>query len=223
MLQNDETVRRPRGRPQVRSDEETRALVIAAAAVEFQANGYAGTAMGAVAQRAGVSTKTLYRLIPTKADLFNTVVIERIDRFILAVEDGTLDTRAPAEALRQILVAYGELTLSAETIAINRLVIGESDRFPEIAEAFYEHAIVQSSRRIEGWLTRQVELGRLRITDPKLATGMLRGMMVMEPQRAAMLGLRAAPTPDEIAARAEACAELFLDGCRADRTLNGGG
>jgi AcrR family transcriptional regulator len=63
-------VRRPRDRPPVRSDDETRRLIIDAARQEFQANGYAGTCVEAVAQRAGVSTKTLYRLIPTKADLF---------------------------------------------------------------------------------------------------------------------------------------------------------
>jgi AcrR family transcriptional regulator len=69
MLQIAEQVRRTRGRPPIRSDEETRRLLIEAAAEEFQANGYAGTCMAAVAQRAGVSTKTVYRLIPNKADL----------------------------------------------------------------------------------------------------------------------------------------------------------
>ena len=42
--------------------------------------------------------------------------------------------------------------------------------------------------------------------------GMLRGMMVMEPQRAAMLRQRPAPDSDEIAARAKMCAKLFLKG-----------
>jgi AcrR family transcriptional regulator len=217
MLQNQETIRRPRGRPQVRSDEETRNLVIEAAAEEFQANGYAGTGMGAVAQRAGVSTKTLYRLIPTKAELFTTMVIERIGRFMLAIDQGTLDALDPAEALRRILVAFGNLTLSAETIAVNRLVIAECDRFPEIAAAFHEHAIVPTSQAIEGWLAREHERGRLCITDPKEAASMLRGMMIMEPQRAAMLGQRPVPGPEEIAMRAKQCAQLFLDGCRVSQ------
>ena len=48
--------------------------MIAAAHQEFLAKGYAGASMVAVAERAGVSTKTMYRLIPTKADLFRSVV-----------------------------------------------------------------------------------------------------------------------------------------------------
>ena len=214
MLLNDEMVRRPRGRPQIRPDGETRQLLIEAAAAEFQHYGYAGTGMGNVAQRAGVSTKTLYRLIPTKAELFTTVVSERIGHFMLALDDNALDALDPAEALRRILVAYSNLTLSPETIAINRLVIGECDRFPEIAAAFYKHAIVGTSRRIESWLARETERGRLHVADPQVAGGMLRGMMSTEPQRAAMLGQCAAPTPEEIEARAKACAALFLDGCR---------
>ena len=214
MLQTEGTVRRPRGRPQVRPDDETRQLLIEAANAEFQRYGYAGTGMGAVAQRAGVSTKTLYRLIPTKADLFATVIIDRIGRFMLAIDDDALDARDPAEALRHILVAFGNLTLTTDTIAIYRLVIAEGDRFPEIAAAFYEHAIQRISHRLESWLARETERGRLHVVDPQVAGGMLRGMMIMEPQRAAMLGQRAAPTLEEIEARARACAQLFLDGCR---------
>jgi hypothetical protein len=45
---------------------------------------------------------------------------------------------------------------------------------------------------------------------------MLRGMMIMEPLRAVMLGQQAIPDPEEIAARAKNCARLFLDGCRLE-------
>jgi len=46
---------------------------------------------------------------------------------------------------------------------------------------------------------------------------MLRGMMTMEPQRAAMLGEGPAPNAEKIAARAKTCARLFLDGCLVNR------
>ena len=215
MIQTQAAVRRGRGRPQIRSDEDTLCLVIEAAAQEFQANGYAGTGMGAVAIRAGVSTKTMYRLIPTKADLFGMVVTNRIGRFMLAFDDQELDALDLAQALERILIAYGHLTLSAETIALNRLVIGECDRFPEIAASFYERAIVRTNRAIVDWLERQSARGLIKLDDLQAASGMLRGMMIQEPQRAAMLGQRAAPGADEIAARARACARLFLSGCGA--------
>jgi AcrR family transcriptional regulator len=58
MRQTERAVRRSRGRPRVRPDEETRQLVLAVARQEFLASGYAGASIVAVAQRAGVTTKT---------------------------------------------------------------------------------------------------------------------------------------------------------------------
>jgi AcrR family transcriptional regulator len=215
MLQNQARVARSRGRPQLRSDEETLRLVVEAAAGQFQTRGYAGTAMGEVAQLAGISTKTLYRLVPAKDVLFNMVVEERIGRFMLDIDEAALAGLDLAAALARILTAYGALTLAADTVALNRLVLGESDRFPELGTSFYQRAIRPTHAAMSGWLRRQAEAGLIRLDDPDLATGMLRGMMIQEPQRATMLGQRAAPDAAEIAARAGACAKLFLDGCRA--------
>jgi hypothetical protein len=104
---------------------------------------------------------------------------------------------------------------SEETIAINRLVIGECERFPEIAAAFYEAAIQRVSDAMANWLRRQGEQGYIKLDDPQTAAGLLRGMMIMDhPQQAATLGQRGAPGPDEIARRAKICATLFLEGCR---------
>jgi AcrR family transcriptional regulator len=74
--------RRCRGRPQVRPDDETRRIIYEAARHEFAGSGYAATSMEAVARRAGVSTKTLYRLVPNKAALFEGMVSDRLDRFV---------------------------------------------------------------------------------------------------------------------------------------------
>ena len=63
------------------------------------------------------------------------------------------------------------------------------------------------------FLRIQCERGALLLDDPHRAAGMLRGMMIMEPQRAAMMGQSPAPTADEIAERAKACPRLFVHGC----------
>jgi AcrR family transcriptional regulator len=193
MGQNIEAVRRPRGRPQIRPDEDTRHLIIEAAADEFQANGYASTSMAAVARSAGISTKTMYRLVQTKADLFKGVVSDRIGRFMLAIDPEALDALEPTQGLERMLIAYGTLTLDEGTIAMIRLVLGESDRFPELAATFYEVAVRRTREAMADWLRRQCNRGLIRLEDPDGAAGMLRGMMVMEPQSAVMLRQRGAP------------------------------
>jgi AcrR family transcriptional regulator len=208
-----ESARRPRGRPQIRSDDETRALIVEAAATEFQTRGFAATCISDVAQRAGVSTKTLYRLIPNKADLFENVIIDRIGRVVPEIEFEAGAGSDPTPIIEHMLIAFGELTLEAGTIAIIRLVIGECGAFPEIGRTFYEQAIRRTSEAMERVLRRLSALGLIDIADPAEATSMLRGMMIMEPQRAAMLGQRAAPDLDAIRERARSCARLFLHGC----------
>jgi AcrR family transcriptional regulator len=213
MVSNKSDTCRGRGRPQVRCDEETLGLIIRTARQEFLRHGYAGTGMVAVAQRAGISTKTLYRLVPNKAELFKIFISERIGRFMLEIDDGPVGPLDLPAALERILVAYASLTLDAEVIGINRLVLAEGERFPEIAQFFYEGAIRRTGEGIAGWLDRQSKRGLIEIEDPIAAAGMLRGMMIMDPQRAIMLRQRTAPGAEEIAARAKSCARLFLKGC----------
>jgi AcrR family transcriptional regulator len=214
MFPNRMAERRPRGRPQLRSDEETRRMIIEAAGEEFRKNGYARTCMNDVACAAGVSTKTLYRLIPAKEELFSIFVTDRIDRFLEAVNPIQVDTLDIDDALERILIAYGTLTLSPETIGVNRLAIAESDRFPHIAATFYERAVMRINTAMAGWLRTQHERGLIELDDPDMAAGMLRGMMLMEPQRAVMMGIRPPPDAAEIAIRAKVCARTFLNGLR---------
>lgn len=217
MGQNSANLKKCRGRPQIRPDEETVSLIIQAAAAEFQANGFAAATMGNVAQRAGISTKTMYRLIPNKADLFKHVMSERIGRFMLEADAEIQDTQDLVTSLEHMLVAFGSLTLEKEAINLIRLVIAESDRFPELAATFHNVAVVQSSEALLRWLKRQCQRGLVKVDDPVQAISALRGMMTMELQRSAMLGLAEVPTPEIIKSRAKFCARLFLDGCRVDQ------
>ena len=210
---------RRRGRPQVRTDEETRALIVEAASRAFQSGGYAAACIADVAQDAGVSTKTLYRLIPTKAALFESVVAARIDRFVLQIDQEVCATCDAATVIADLAASYGRFALDPQVAGVNRLVLAEGAQFPEIKSYFYERAVLRVRDAMARPLARLVERGLIALDDVKEAAEMLRGMMAMEPQRAMMLGQRERPSEAEIRARARRCARFFLDGCavRADR------
>src|SRR5580692_1556562 len=115
--------RRSRGRPQVRPDDETRQMIFDAARHQFAESGYAATCMEAVARRAGVSTKTLYRLVPAKAALVENMISDRMDRFISIVnlrgcEDADIET-----ALQAALMTCAELILDPEVVALYRMML----------------------------------------------------------------------------------------------------
>jgi AcrR family transcriptional regulator len=209
--------RRGRGRPQARSDEETRTIIFDAARREFAAHGYAATNMESVARAAGISTKTLYRLIPNKPALFEAMITERIDRFASVVRLRACEGRDIEAGLRDALMVCGELILDPEVIAMQQMILSDSDKFPDIAETFFHKAITPTQDTLASWLRTQHKRGLLVVDDANAVAGMLLGMLVFQPQRAVMYGRAPAPTREELEQRVAACAKLFLEGCGKPR------
>jgi AcrR family transcriptional regulator len=205
--------RRGRGRPQLRSDEETRAVILEAARHEFASSGYAATNMESVARATGVSTKTLYRLIPTKAALFEAMITDRVDRFAAIARLKACEGNDIKAALCVALITCGELLLDGEVIALQRMLMAEGEKFPDIAETFYHKAIRRTESTLASWLRSQHKRGLIGIADADVAAGMLLGMLAFQPQRAVLFGHAAPPSRHELEERALAVAELFLNGC----------
>jgi AcrR family transcriptional regulator len=216
----DGTQGRCRGRPQVRPDGETRQIIFEAAQHEFAGNGYAATSMEAVARRAGVSTKTLYRLIPNKAALFEGMVSDRLDRFLSEVNLHAADHTDIEEALRAALMVCAELALDEEVVALQRMVLQEAGKFSDIAGMFYRNGIQRSAVALAGWLRVQETRGLIALDDVEEAAGMLLGMVASAPRRAAIFGGQPLPSRSQIEARVRTCAALFLCGCKLEEFPN---
>lgn len=207
--------RRCRGRPQLRSDDETRQIIYEAARHEFAANGFAATSTEKVARRAGVSTKTLYRLIPSKTELFEGMVSDRLDRFLADVNLRTAARYDDIEqALTAALLACMDLVLDPEVVALQRIVLQETGN-TSLARTYYKDGILRTATTLASWLKRQVKQGRIQLDDPDEAAGMLIGMVASSPQRATVYGGLPLPARAEIEKRVATCARLFLRGCRA--------
>jgi AcrR family transcriptional regulator len=212
--------RRCRGRPQVRPDEETRRIIYEAARQEFAGSGYAATSMEAVARRAGVSTKTLYRLLPNKAALFEGMVSDRLDRFLANVNLRVVDHVGIEEALYAALVACAEILLDEEVVGLQRMVLQEACKSSDIAGVFYRNGVQGIAAALADFLRVQKKRGLIELDDVDEAAGMLIGMLASAPQRAAIFGGLPLPSRSQIEARVRTCAALFLRGCQANR---GGG
>ena len=208
--------RRDRGRPQLRPDDETRQIIYEAARHEFAANGYAATSTETVARRAGVSTKTLYRLVPNKAALFEGMVSDRLERFLSdlslqVAEDADIET-----GLNAALMACADLTLDPEVVALQRIILQEAGQFSDLAATFYNNGIVRNAAALSTWLRLQVRRGRIDLDNADEAAGILIGMVASAPQRAAIFGGVPLPSRAQLKARVRKCVTLFLHGCGAN-------
>jgi AcrR family transcriptional regulator len=210
------TDRRYRGRPQLRPDDETRKIIYEAARYEFAATGFAATSTETVARRAGVSTKTLYRLMPNKAALFEGMVSDRLDRFLsdfsLKVAEG-----ADIEAgLNAALMAYADLALDPDVVALQRIILQEAGQFPDLAATLYRNGIAGIVAALSNWLRVQVKRGLIDLDNVEEAAGILIGMVAGAPQRAAIFGGVPLPSRAQTKARVRKCVALFLRGCEAN-------
>ncbi len=192
--ENFADARPQRGRPQVRPDAETRDIIYEAARHVFAEKGFAATSMEAIARAAGVSTKTVYRLIENKAVLFEQMVRQRIDRFVNAVnlsacENSQLRGRAGrrADRVRRARARPRGHRHPAHGPGRERRVPANGGVVLRICDA----AHCRCARRLV-----EVAAGRglIALDDPDEAAGMLLGMLIFEPQRAVWFGHRAAPT-----------------------------
>jgi AcrR family transcriptional regulator len=207
--------RRCRGRPQLRPDDETRQIIYDAAGHEFATGGYAATSTETVARRAGISTRTLYRLFPNKAALFESMVANRLDRLALDInlragDDGDIET-----ALNAALMVCATLSLDAEAVSLQRIVLQEAGQFSDLAATFYRNGVTRLIKALADWLRTQIRRGKLKLDDPDEAAGILIGMVASAPQRAAIYGGVPLPSASQIERRVRYCTALFLKGCGA--------
>jgi AcrR family transcriptional regulator len=207
--------RRFRGRPQVRADCDTRQLIYEAARHEFSNNGYAATSMESVARRAGVSTKTLYRLIPNKAALFEAMTSDRTDRLLSELDLDAIDHSEIEEALYAALMACADLALDKEVVALQSMVLQEAGKFSDLAGAFYRNGIQRAVKALADWLTVQQKRGLIEIDDAEEVAGMLLGMVADAPRRATIFGGVPLPSRPQIEARVRRCIGIFLRGYQA--------
>lgn len=166
---------RGRGRPKRVDDATQRTRVAAVAREMFLEAGYDETTMDAVAQRAGISKKTLYQLFESKDAVF-AAIIEAHRELMLDIPSGD-DDRPLAEALAAIFRV--DLAPEAERArtAVLRLVVDVARRRPELARVLHRHGPEESRRMLAGWIARQAARDRLVADDPNRVAGILLHMV----------------------------------------------
>jgi TetR/AcrR family transcriptional regulator len=88
---------------QIRDAELTQQQILDAAELEFARHGLKGSRMGAIADRAKVTTATLHYYFENKEGLYKAVLQRPIDEVKTMLEQLNLDHLPPEDALKQII------------------------------------------------------------------------------------------------------------------------
>jgi AcrR family transcriptional regulator len=202
------------GRPSRAAAEKIPARIVAAARDEFFAHGYGATSIETIAKAAHVSKRTLYQRFENKAALFHAVVNSLIEGLIPPHVDNLFEGLNCRAVLQKLADAMIIAALSPQSLAINRLLIAEATRFPELALIISEQGARKDAiTRIARLLAKETKAGTLDVTDPQRAAELFFSMIVSIPQRRA-LGLGVAMTPKELKAWTQNAINVFLGGYR---------
>src|SRR4051812_15375088 len=124
--------RRRLGRPTAEESAELEARLRSAALELFLDRGYDATTMDAVARKAGITRRTLYARHPDKERLFVDVLTWARTRAPWLEADFTVDADDLEAALTAIGHAAVRRAVDPDVVRIDRLVITEWRRFPDL-------------------------------------------------------------------------------------------
>ena len=207
-------VRRSGGRPSLEEAAQLRERILDVATEMFFAHGFGATSIDAVALRARISKRTFYHRFDDKAALFAAVLHRIIEGLRPPAAFPLLAGANAEEILQRLAGVILHAALTPQALALHRLLVGESARFPKLAAAVAtEGSTKEAITLIAGLLAHETRQGHLTLEDPVLAAEQFLQMVLSVPQRRA-LGFGTPMTPTELEHWARSVVGLFLDGCR---------
>lgn len=193
-----ETTQRIRLRPQ------KRAAILDGAVQVLARDGYAGASIDAVARAAAVSTRTIYKHFPNKAELFRTVIAESTARVADAEVELVRDHFSrlrPGDPLGPALTDFARAWVGAPTgddrthQVLLRQLAAEAQHIPgSVVEAWRETGPRRVRRELALGLRMLADRGELDIVDADRAAVLF----------AQLISAHYAPSaPDELSAEQE--------------------
>jgi AcrR family transcriptional regulator len=147
---------------------DARTHIVDAAKDVFLGGGFADTTMDEIARTARISKHTLYSHFRDKADLFEAVIVQDMQRF-QNLPDLTQDRRDPEEVLFEAARWIYDHHVSAEAIAMNRVLIGAAVNFGGLIERHHAYRFQASVSWIATYIKSLADSGVLPIADPSRA------------------------------------------------------
>lgn len=184
--------------------------VLSGASKVFLRDGFEGASVDDIAREAGVSKATLYSYFPDKRLLFAEVALaqccKQTERIMAEID---LD-----EPVRDVLTVIGRTMLdfvySDGGIRMFRVVLGETERFPELGRAFYESGPAYGRQAMKELFDASNARGETRIKDPDFAASQFMELCKSDHWARVVMGVKTTVTPAEIELVVQESVEMFL-------------
>ena len=192
----------------------SREKILSAAEDVFLRQGFLGTNMDVVADKAGVSKQTVYAHFKSKEALFIEVVeamtggaAEEIGEDL----EDVFDDRQVKDYLLGVAIDQLTVVMTPRLMRLRRMVIGEVERFPEMGKSLYVNGPIRSIKRLTRAIDHYTQVGELSALDPHNAAIQFNWIVMGAPTNAAMLlGDAGIATERELRSHAQEAVRIFL-------------
>ena len=205
--------RAPRRRVYARKTD----IVLEAAEDAFLEAGFANTSMDTIAERAGVSKRTVYSNFKNKEELFAAVIRKRCAGILPdTLHEDDYETDDPEAALTRMATKFLRGILSKRHVELYQTVVAASRRFPAVGAVMYKGPIEDTHRLVERFLLAQIARGNLVLSDPDVAARQFVALLKTNLQMAALFSQPIRVTKKVIEDSARSSVQLFLYGAASD-------
>ncbi|ABV91855.1 transcriptional regulator [Dinoroseobacter shibae DFL 12 = DSM 16493] len=184
--------------------------VLSGARHVFLRDGFDGASVDDIARAAGVSKATVYSYFSDKRLLFLEIARAEIatltDRAMTDIDR----TAPPAQVLTQAGQTIIGFSLSVVGLGIFRLCIAEGERFPELAQAFFEAGPMATQAALCDYFAEAQARGELRIEDPELAADQFVELCRADLQMRLLMRVPPPPSPRDVERVLTGAVEMFL-------------
>jgi AcrR family transcriptional regulator len=187
--------------------ERRRAQILDGALQVFSTKGFAAATIKDIAAAAGIGSPGLiYHYFKDKEDVFRQLVEQRVPVFDLLAQGEALMAVAPRELLTQLASALLSAADNPMTLALMKLMLGESMRQPAVAATLNAIGPGRGFAFLRVYLERQMQAGALRRMDPGIAVRCFIGPFVIY-----LLLREVFPQPDSATLSSEAMIAGAMD------------
>ncbi len=183
--------------------------LLQAAETIFLAKGYHTATMADVAKAAGMSKKTVYRIVSSKAGLFVALLSYRHSFISFPKPPPEWE---PKQILIENLRILAKFMLSKEQIAIVRMIMAEYTHSPDLVNLFHQKRVTKALSILETCLANY-PVCRGQPAMAREMSEILFGMVLGEFLLSTMIGFRSLPSKATLERRIHLAVDLFLAAC----------
>lgn len=186
--------------------------ILNAAAELFIERGYDSVSVDAIVKKVGGSKSNIYNYFGGKEGLFRAIVEDLSQQILSPLAEAEIDNLPPQQALNVIGKQVLSVVLSDRAIGLLRIVIAQSQKFPELGTMFFTSGPNPCYERLTRYLENQQQLGNIKPCDSQQAATQFMGMFSGFYQLQRLIGITSAPSQEEVAKIVENAVNTFLDG-----------